>query len=364
MKTSPFSIDINPDWEGLVDCIRRRGRQERVHFIELFLDEEVKEAICQKYGLADNLNKDDEFFIQKREIAIQRFLGYDYVRCGLEGVDFDLNWAVAKDTAPLECEKGRDYINEHRGPITSWEEFESYSWPNPKASSSGSLEWYQENLPDDMCIIGSGGFAHFAELLNWLMGYESLCYGLYDQRDLVSAICDRLLVIYKDVLAKILMFDRVAIIWGSDDMGFRSGTLISPQDLREFVLPGHKLMARISHQAGRPYLLHSCGNLAAIMDDLIDDVGIDAKHSFEDTIEDVIDAKRQYGDRIALLGGIDIDFLCRSQEQQIRSRVRKVLEACMPGGGYCLGTGNSVANYIPVENYLVMLDEGRKFGAL
>jgi uroporphyrinogen decarboxylase len=33
----------------------------------------------------------------------------------------------------------------------------------------------------------------------------------------------------------------------------------------------------------------------------------------------------------------------------------------MPGGGYCLGTGNSVANYIPLDNYLAMLDEGRKF---
>jgi uroporphyrinogen decarboxylase len=33
----------------------------------------------------------------------------------------------------------------------------------------------------------------------------------------------------------------------------------------------------------------------------------------------------------------------------------------MPGGGYCLGTGNSVANYIPLENYLAMVDEGRLY---
>ena len=32
-----------------------------------------------------------------------------------------------------------------------------------------------------------------------------------------------------------------------------------------------------------------------------------------------------------------------------------------PGGGYCLGTGNSVANYIPLANYLAMLDEGRRY---
>jgi uroporphyrinogen decarboxylase len=131
--------------------------------------------------------------------------------------------------------------------------------------------------------------------------------------------------------------------------------------MREFVLPGHKLMAQMSHAAGRPYLLHSCGDLSAIEQDLIENVGIDAQHSFEDTIVSVIDFKRQYGDRIAALGGIDMDFMCRASEGQVRQRVRDTLAACMPGGGYCLGTGNSVANYIPVDNYLAMLDEGRKF---
>jgi uroporphyrinogen decarboxylase len=141
-------------------------------------------------------------------------------------------------------------------------------------------------------------------------------------------------------------------------MGFRSATLISPADLREFVFPGHKRMAEMAHAAGRPYLLHACGNLSEVMEDLIVDVGIDAKHSFEDTIESVIDAKQLYGDRIALLGGIDVDFLCRADVAAIRERVRRTLDACLPGGGYCLGTGNSVANYIPLDSYLAMQDEG------
>jgi uroporphyrinogen decarboxylase len=97
------------------------------------------------------------------------------------------------------------------------------------------------------------------------------------------------------------------------------------------------------------------------MPDLIDDVRIDGKHSFEDVIEDVVTAKHRYGDRIALLGGIDVDFLCRADEAAIRHRVRNTLRACQPGGGYCLGTGNSVANYIPLDHYLAMLDEARKF---
>jgi uroporphyrinogen decarboxylase len=225
----------------------------------------------------------------------------------------------------------------------------------------GKLRWYQKNLPEDMCIAAFSGFAHFNEFLTGLMGYETLCYALYDQRDLVAAISERLREIYAVILRRILEFDRVKVVWGSDDMGFRSGTLISPDDLREFVLPGHRLLAQIAHAAGRPYLLHSCGKLDEIMEDLLDDVQIDALHSFEDTIRTVQTTKARYGHRIAVLGGIDVDFLCRSDEKAIRHRVRKTLETCHSGGGYCLGTGNSVANYVPLENYLVMLDEGRRF---
>ncbi len=359
--TSPFSIQITPDWEGLLRCIRRQGTPERVHFIELFLDPEVQDAICRRFNLLDGLDSDDPFFEQKKQVRIQRFLGYDYVRCGLEGLEMPLRGATTEDTAALRRSGGRTFMEEHRGPITNWDEFEAYPWPDPAKGSTRSLEWYEKNLPDDMCIIGSGGFAHFAEFLTWLMGYETLCYSLYDQRDLVAAISERLIEMFRVVVQRLLEFDRVKIIWGSDDMGFRTGTLISPDDLREFVLPGHKLMAQMSHAADRPYLLHSCGNLRAIMDDLIEDVGIDALHSFEDTIISVIEVKERYGDRIAVLGGIDMDFICRADERAVRERVRYTLEKCMPGGGYCLGTGNSVANYIPLNNYLAMLDEGRRF---
>jgi uroporphyrinogen decarboxylase len=363
MTENPFAIDVAPDWEALRDCIMREGTPQRVHAIELFLDWEVQEEIASRFGLLEGLRPDDPAFAQKREISIQRFLGYDYVRQGLDALDMPLHRAKADDTAALAREGGRAYMDEHTGPITNWDEFESYPWPDPEAATTRALEWYEENLPDDMCVIGSQGFAHFAELLTWLMGYETLCYSLFDQRDLVRAIADRLTDIYRVVVRRILEFDRVELVWGSDDMGFKTGPMISPDDLREFVLPGHKLMAQVSHDAGRPYLLHSCGNINSVMDDLIDDVRIDALHSFEDTILLVTDAKAAHGDRIALLGGIDVDFLCRADEEQIRRRVRDTLQVCQPGGGYCLGSGNSIANYIPVDNYLAMLDEGRRFAA-
>jgi uroporphyrinogen decarboxylase len=350
-----------PDWEALVACIRREGTPRRVHCMELFLDAEAQDAICARFHLEDSLDRADPFFPERRHIALQRFLGYDFVRCGIEGAAWTWNETRVEDTAANRREGGRAFTDEHRGPVATWEEFERYPWPDFGNAGTRSLEWYTRNLPDDMCIL-SGGNSHYAELLSWLMGYETLCYALADDRDLVRAIARRIDELSAQELELYLQFDRVRAIWGSDDMGFRTGLLISPADTREFVLGGHTRMAARAHEAGRLYFLHSCGQLSDIREDLIEEVKIDAKHSFEDTIESVADAKRGYGSRLSLLGGIDVDFLCRSTEAEVRKRVRATLDVCMPGGGYCLGTGNTVANYVPIDNYLAMLDEGRMWG--
>jgi len=359
----PFAINQTPDWHGLLRCIRRDGTPRRVHSIEVLTDTEIVDAVTEGFELADGLDRDDHFYPLRRIIALQRFLGYDYVLCSLGNFEMPVQRRGVSDTARLARASGRQYLDMQKGPVSSWDNFSTFPWPDQTAASTESLEWYEKNLPEDMCVIALGGFGHFAEHLSWLMGYQRFCVALYEQRDLVAAISQRLIEIYSAALRQVLQFDRVKVVWCADDMGFRNGPLVSPDDLREFALPGHKRLAEIAHAAGRPYMLHTCGNVGSIMEDLIEDVKIDAKHSFQDGVSDVFEAKKTYGNRIALLGGIDIDFLCRATEKEVRKRVRYTLEQCVPGGGYCLGTGNSVANYVPIDNYLAMLDEGRRFMA-
>jgi uroporphyrinogen decarboxylase len=354
-----FARQFEPDAEAFIANLRRSGTPRRAHFIELYLDGEVIDEICRRYDIGRDLRADDPHFAEKRYMTLQRFLGYDYVGAGV-GLPMVFKTAKAQDTAGLTRASGRDFVDEKTGPITCWEDFEKYPWPDPHKADTAWLEFFENNLPDDMCVIG-GGVGHYAEHLSWLMGYETLCYALADQRDLVRAIVDKSMEMDRAIMRQILQFSRVKAVWGSDDMGFKTGTLISPDDLREFVLPGHRKLAGMAHDAGRLYILHSCGNLRQIMGDLIDDVKLDGKHSYEDVILPPTEAKRLYGDRLAILGGIDVDFLCRSDEAAIRRRVRETLDTCMPGGGYCLGSGNTVANYIPVDNYLAMMDEGRNY---
>jgi uroporphyrinogen decarboxylase len=171
----------------------------------------------------------------------------------------------------------------------------------------------------------------------------------------------RIASIYVPIAEAVLEMDWVGGLFVGDDMGFKTATMIAPEHLRQYIFPYHKHLAEMAHGHDKLYILHACGNLEDVMDELIDDVGIDAKHSFEDVIMPVTSFKAKYGSRLALVGGIDVDFLCRASEHEVRTRVRETLDACMPSGGYVLGTGNSVANYIPVANFLAMVDEGRRW---
>jgi uroporphyrinogen decarboxylase len=183
-----------------------------------------------------------------------------------------------------------------------------------------------------------------------------------DDPALPQAIVDKVGECIAGLYEQIGDMDWVSAVWLNDDMGFKTQTMLSPPMMRRFIFPHQKRLVEIAHAHGKPVLLHACGNLSEVMEDLIEDVGVDAKHSFEDAIQPVSEFKRQYGGRVACLGGIDVHVLASGTEEQVRAYTRRRIEECAPGGGWTLGSGNSVANYIPVGNFLAMLDEGRKYG--
>jgi uroporphyrinogen decarboxylase len=96
------------------------------------------------------------------------------------------------------------------------------------------------------------------------------------------------------------------------------------------------------------------------MDDVIA-LGINAKHSNEDIIAPFDQWVALYGDRIGLLGGIDVDLLCQKQPAEIIDEVfEKGKRFRAAARGYALGSGNSIPDYVPVEGYLAMIEAARK----
>ena len=86
-----LEIPVQNDWEGFLACVQRTGTPRRVHFAELFLDAEVQETVAHQFDLLEGLSANDPYFREKRMVRIQRFLGYDYVRQWLEGMDMVFN---------------------------------------------------------------------------------------------------------------------------------------------------------------------------------------------------------------------------------------------------------------------------------
>lgn len=139
-----------------------------------------------------------------------------------------------------------------------------------------------------------------------------------------------------------------------DDLGFRSNTLLPTEDIRTLIIPQYRRIVDAVHQAGKPFLLHSCGRIFNVMEDLIRDVGIDAKHSNEDAIAPFPVWVEKYSDRIGNFGGIDTDAVCRLDEPSMREYITDVVEQCKGHGGFAFGSGNSIPDYVPVDNYLMM----------
>ncbi|MBM3500960.1 MAG: uroporphyrinogen-III decarboxylase-like protein, partial [Armatimonadetes bacterium] len=198
------------------------------------------------------------------------------------------------------------------------------------------------------------------EHISAIFSYEGLCVMLYDDPELVRAVTDRVGELQAEYYEWLLSLDRLIAVFPGDDMGFRTGTLIAPDQLREFTLPWHTRFARMAHDRGLPYFLHSCGNLDAIMGDLISEVGIDGKHSYEDAIKPAPEAQTAWGDRIAILGGVDVDVLGRQDPETVRGYVRRLIDTCGPRGRFAVGSGNSIPSYVPAQNYLTMVDEANR----
>ena len=361
MQARKLEINPRPDFGRLEKVLRRQGLPDRVPFYELFsnIELDVLKAIGKAPEESDPepSNPEREDYALRRHISYMFSLGYDYV-----SMTASRNFSFPKEERPraITPQGERAYILAASHTIANREDFEKYPWPNMQDVDYSLLEKVAELLPEGMKVIGR--FSGILENVMWLLGYQGISYLLYDDQEFVRAMFAEVatrIITYFDNLAS---FDVVGALALGDDMGFRTQTLLSPEVYRRYVFPWHKRLVETVHRHGKPIILHSCGNLNEIMEDIID-CGWDAKHSFEDAIEPVWQAKEKYGQRIALLGGFDMDKISRMSEAEVRAHTRFLMEKCAPGGGWALGTGNSVANYVPVQNFLAMLEEGYLVGS-
>ncbi len=367
-------LQMKPNYDRLLRVLWNE-EPDRVPFYEHLVDNEIIESITKEPvtkleiydpGTARLILEGSNLKGRMRRFAhalvkFYRGTGYDYVPFEVPLALSRTNFRLGKDSAQLS--RGtRIWADEQKGMIETREDFEKYPWPDPEEAVDFSIiDELCKILPKDMGLV-SGCAGGVFEHVTWLMGLRPFSIALYRDKRLIRDMFDKAGTLILEADKRLTEYEQIGVLRMGDDMGYKSGTMISREQLRKFAFPWQKRCVDLAHKHGRPFILHSCGNLEAIMEDLIEYVGIDARHSFQDNITPVVDVKKKYGDRVAILGGIDLDKLCRLPADELQRYVTSVMSECAVGGGYALGSGNSIPNYVSVQNYETMLKVGLKHG--
>jgi uroporphyrinogen decarboxylase len=332
-----------PDWRRLLSALRRESEPERVPFYELFVEETMVSRIMERpYSIA-------------AEVELFYNLCHDYVNFTPDSGLLQSDSLLLDDTGANNVGGKREWANSNDGVLSHREALAGYPWRKPGTWCCERYDEYARLLPEGMGIVirPLGVF----ENVRRLVGLVPLSYALFDDEPFAAEVFERAgEAIYGSLKAT---FDHVdlskafAVIMG-DDLAAGCNTIMSPDVYRKYVFPWMKKAADLAHAHDMPFGLHSCGNNETIMEELIEDVGIDAKHSFQDNVIPVQDFKRKYGRRLAVLGGIDMHKLSTLSALEFRPYCEEVLTDCRTGGGYALGTGNSPATYIRLENFFMM----------
>lgn len=261
---------------------------------------------------------------------------------------------------------GGGSLGQHKPPtIKDRDDFEKYPWeeilPRYQAKYGPQFAAVRETLPLGMKIVGGVGNGIF-EVVQDLVSYTELCYISSDDPELYEDIFKKVGALNLSVWQWFLKEygDICAVARFGDDLGYKSGTLLSPKDTKKHILPQYKPIIDEAHRYHKPFLLHSCGCIFDVMEDIIA-LGVDAKHSNEDQIAPFPEWPERYGDRIAFFGGIDTDAVCRLSPQELRSYIYSVCDMCVPFSGFAFGSGNSIPDYVPAENYTRMVEIFREY---
>ena len=344
-------FDLNPDFNRLRTTLLLEGEPDRVPVIELLVDREIKEAFLGRP--IESIADDVDFWYRAGYDYIHIRAGYEYRMLGDD--DTQATGTYAGDF------QVRKWVSDRDTWIDSWEEFEAYPWPDPDTIDYSSLREAADALPDGMMIIsGVGGI--FTRVWR-IMGYEKFSLAFVDQPDLIAAIFKRVAETQLAVFERIVELDHIGAMWYGDDMAFTEGLMVSPQALRQHVFPYLKEMGNICKRKDLPFILHSDGNLWSIMDDFLD-IGFNAIHPIEPKAMELAELKAKLGDRLCFLGAVDLgEVLTRGTPAIVDAAVRECIRIAAPGGGYAVGSSNSVTYWVPMENYEAMLRAARKYGS-
>jgi len=229
-----------------------------------------------------------------------------------------------------------------------------YEFPDPLAPA------FFEDIPamleryGDCFRVYNIGFSLFERAWT-LRGMENLMMDFIEHpgfvRELLDAIAEHNIARVRHALAH----DIDAVYFG-DDWGQQRGLLMGRPYWQEFIYPVLKRMYQTVHDAGKFVVIHCCGDVDELFDDLVD-IGLNCFNPFQPEVMDVEDLIRRYRGRLAFHGGLSIQkTLPYGSVEDVRRETRRLLE--LGGeGGYIFAPSHAVPGDVPTENMVAFIEE-------
>lgn len=340
-----------PDFQRFHDAVSREQLPDRIPNAEAHIGFDVMEAFlgCPVHDI--------ETYVSFWEKA-----GYDYVVLQVRGQpiydSFQIKIAEGVLISNVKTATVSTYGSSH---IHDEETFSTYPWIGPGDVYFRDVDLLKDRLPDGMKLIVNHG-PQFQSLFR-IMGIEALSIASVENPELISAIAEKAGELSVTVVESLAQREWVGGIWFGDDIAYTEGLLVSPSFLRTYVFPYYKRMGDICRHYGKLFIFHSDGKLTEVFDDLYE-CGFQAIHPNEPLSTDIAELKKLRGHQFALLGNIDVDLLTRGTPEQIREAAINLIKTVGPGGGFALGSGNSITGSMPLANYRAMLDTVRQCGLI
>lgn len=248
---------------------------------------------------------------------------------------------------------------------------DGYAWPDPKhpLRTEGLKERVETLHAQGEYAIGSNIVGHGGLLEHgcYLRGTEQFLVDLMVEKELAAALLDKLTEIFIGLYETLLSVagPYLDIVYWAEDFGAQTGPLISESLYVEFFKERHRRIFDFIKTCcpWAKILFHSCGAVYPLIEHLIE-VGVDVLNPLQPlaTGMDPQRIKQEFGRRLCLSGGIDIQKALPGTKQEVEAEVRTRIEQLAPSGGYILAPANYIQNNTPPENVVHLCEMTRRYG--
>lgn len=347
-----------PDFQRFLDAVNHK-ESDRVPLSEVLIAYPIQSRFLGREVTADDLAAQVEFWIKA---------GYDYIPVPVSMMSPGKVTSESRITRVLKemvLKKNPDETDErawnleYTSFIENRADFEAFPWEAAADIDLTRMREVGHLLPDGMKAIAVSGKLF---TLSWmLMGFNNFSIKLILEEDLVADVVAKVARIQLDALDQIFSLDHVAGVWVVDDLAYGNGPMISPHAYRTHIFPWYKKIADKLHAAGRIFLMHSDGDVSQLLPDLVG-LGLDVLQPIDPTCMDMAKVKAEVGDRLCLVGNVPNELLRSGSPAEVLDYARNLIETVGQGGGFALGSGNSVPAWAQFENFLSMREAALRYG--